>query len=291
VELTVRNRKLSESDLNTIRSLIQSEGQRGRSHLSRRLCRIWQWRQANGAYREIACRDLLRQLDRRGLIKLPRPLKAARKAGYRNEVQAPLIATDRIEAALKEIRGALRVELVESPSQRQLLKDLLGTYHYLGFRQPTGASIGYLVFMGQRPVACARFGPAAWKVTDRDRFIGWDARHRTEGLRHVVNNDRWLILPFVRVEHLASHLLGRICSRLAADWRIQYQESIAWAETFVDTSRFAGTCYRSSNWRCVGQSRGRGRNDREFRSPESIKAIWVYPLRRDWREQLRGQGA
>jgi hypothetical protein len=289
MELVIRNRRLTEDDLTTIRGLIQAEGSRGRSHLSRRLCRLWNWRQANGAFREIACRDLLRQLERRGLIELPALKRGVRPVGHRNRVQAPLIATDPIQEPLGSIRPALRVQRVESAHQRQLLKDLLGTYHYLGFRQPTGASMGYLVYWGERPVACARFGPAAWKVTARDRFIGWEARERTSGLRHLVNNDRFLIMPWVRVDHLASHLLGRICKGLAADWQAVYRESIVLAETFVDSERFAGTCYRASNWQWLGQSQGRGRNDREHRAEHTIKHVWVYGLRRDWRRQLRGE--
>ena len=208
MELVIRNRRLTEDDLTTIRGLIQAEGSLGRSHLSRRLCRLWNWRQANGAFREIACRDLLRQLERRGLIELPALKRGVRPVGHRNRVQAPLIATDPIQEPLGSIRPALRVQRVESAHQRQLLKDLLGTYHYLGFRQPTGASMGYLVYWGERPVACARFGPAAWKVTARDRFIGWEARERTSGLRHLVNNDRFLIMPKIPTYCYTSSVLG-----------------------------------------------------------------------------------
>lgn len=286
MELVIRNRRLIESDLTIIRGLIQEEGSRGRTHLSRRLCRLWEWRQSNGAYREIACRDLLRQLDARNLIQLPMALHAARRPGYKNRIQTPAILSDRIEVSLDQIKSEVRIVRVEATDQRHLLRDLLATHHYLGYRQPTGASIGYLVYWQDRPVACARFGPSAWKVAARDTFIGWTSEQRQLGLKRLVNNDRFLILPWVRVPHLASFLLGRLCRRLAQDWWSVYQESIVLAETFVDSQRFEGTCYRAANWLCLGQSRGRGRNDREHESGQSFKSVWCYPLKGDFRRSL-----
>ena len=286
MELDIRNRRLTESDLITIRSLIQAEGSLGRSHLSRRLCRLWDWRQPNGAYREIACRDLLRQLEERGLIELPPLLHPARRVGYKNRSQAPLVCRHPIEVPVAEIRAQIRVVAVESRDQRHLLRDLLATYHYLGYRQPAGPSIGYLVFWQDHPLACVRFGPAAWKVAARDTFIHWTPEQRRRGLSQLVNNDRFLILPWVKVPHLASFLLGKICKRLAGDWWRVYRQSIVLAETFVDCQRFEGTCYRAANWIHLGQSLGRGRNDRENRGGQSVKSVWVYPLERDFLRPL-----
>lgn len=287
MELVIRNRRLIQSDLNTIQCLIQAEGSQGRTHLSRRLCRLWQWRQPNGAYREIACRDLLRQLEKRNLIQLPAPLHRARQPGYKNTVEAPEVAIDPMEVCLAWIRSEIQIVRVETGLQGCLLRDLLGAYHYLGYRQPTGPSMGYLVYWQDRPVACARFGPAAWKIAARDHFIGWTSEQRCLGLKRLVNNDRFLILPWVKVPHLASFLLGKVCKRLAADWWKVYQESIVLAETFVDSQRFKGTCYRAANWLCVGESRGRGRNDREHQGGEPIKSVWCYPLQKDFRHQLQ----
>lgn len=287
MELVIRNRKLSESDLATIRNVIAAEGSHGRSHLSRRLCRLWDWRQANGVYREIACRDLLRQLEARRLIELPQALGPARRTGYQNRVQAPALATDPIQDSLAAMIPSLRVGVVRSLAQRQLLRDLLGAYHYLGYRQPAGPSMGYVAFWHERPVACARFGPAAWKVAVRDQFLGWSPEQRRRQLPRVVNNDRFLILPWVGVPHLASFVLGKLCQRLAQDWWTRYRQRIVLAETFVDCGRFAGVCYRAANWLCLGQSRGRGRNDREHRSPASLKSVWVCPLQRDFRRHLQ----
>jgi Domain of unknown function (DUF4338) len=286
MELVIRNRRLSESDLATIRCLIQAEGSQGRTHVSRRLCRLWEWRQSNGAYREIACRDLLRQLDRRRLIELPKPLHPARHPGYRNRVQAPGVATDAIDLCLDQIKTEIRIVAVESATQQHFLRDLLGAYHYLGYRQPAGPSMGYLVYWQDRPLACVRFGPSAWKVAARDQFIGWTSEQRRLGLKRLVNNDRFLILPWVKVAHLASFLLGRIGRRLAQDWLSVYQQSIVLAETFVDAQRFTGACYRAANWLCLGQSRGRGRNDRNHQGGEPIKSVWIYPLQRDFKRPL-----
>jgi len=287
MELVIRNRRLNESDVTAIRSLIQMEGARGRSHLSRRLCRLWEWRQPNGAYREIACRDLLRQLEGRGLIQLPAALQAARRHGYKNRVQAPGVATDPIAVLLDRIQPEIRIVPVETAPQRHFLRDLVAAHHYLGFQQPTGPSLGYLVYWRDRPLACARFGPAAWKVAARDGFIGWTSEQRRLGLKGLVNNDRFLILPWVRVPHLASFVLARICRRLRRDWWQVYQESIVLAETFVDSARFQGTCYRAAHWLCLGQSRGRGRNDRAHQGGQAFKSVWCYPLKKDFRRQLQ----
>lgn len=286
MELVIRNRRLIESDLTTIRCLIQAEGSQGRTHLSRRLCRLWEWRQSNGAYREIACRDLLRQLENRNLIALPAALGAARRAGYKNRVQNPKITTNPIDLPLDQIKPEIRIVVVETPPQRHMLRDLLGAYHYLGYRQPTGPSLGYLAFWKDRPLACARFGPAAWKVAARDHFIGWSSEQRRRGLEHLVNNDRFLILPWVRAPHLASFVLGGIGSRLGRDWRKVYRQSIVLAETFVQAQRFEGHSYRAANWLCVGQSQGRGRQDRNHLGGEPVKSVWCYPLQRDFRSRL-----
>jgi len=286
MELFIRNRRITESDLITIRGFIREEGELGRTHLSRRLCRHWDWRQANRTYREIACRDLLRQLEARGLIDLPPALCTPRRPGYKNRVQTPCLATDPVELPLQEIRREIQIVPGEGAEERQRLKELLAAYHYLGYRQPTGPSLGYLVCWRQRPLACARFGPAAWQVAARDQFMGWSPEQRRAGLRHVVNNDRWLILPWVRVPQLASFVLAILCRRLAQDWWRIYREAIVLAETFVESERFQGVCYQAARWICLGQTRSRGRNDREFLCAQPTKSVWVFALGADFRQRL-----
>lgn len=288
-DLVIRRRVIQPQDLRLIRELIEREGAQGRSHLSNRLCELWDWRQANGRYRQIACRDLLRQLEIRGLIELPPRLWAARRAGYRqrNPIQAPDVLNGAlVSSEFREVRGQLRLQLVRDAGQLALYRGLVGTYHYLGYQQATGAQLKYLVYFQDRPIACLSFGPAAWKLGPRDEFIGWSPQVREQNLQWVVNNDRFVILPWVQIKSLASFLLGKVVQQLGRDWQAVYGHDLALAETFVEKDRFAGTAYAAANWICVGQTRGRGRNDRTHDHDGPIKTIWLRPLRADFRPFL-----
>ena len=286
-EWTIRRRRIGEKDLLLIRGLISAEGRLGRTHLSKRLCEIWDWRQANGRFRQIACRDLLRQLDRKGLVKLPALLHGARRIGYRNVVPAgDLLNRVPLVGSLAWLRQDIQVSLVQGAEQARLFKGLVGTYHYLGYQQARGAQVKYLATYRDRPVACLSFGSAAWRVAARDQFIGWSPQQRQERLPWVVNNDRFLILPWVDVPHLASFVLSRCLRRLRSDWRQIYQQDLALAETFIQKDRFRGCCYAAANWTCVGESRGRGRNDRFHGEVRPIKTIWVYGLRPEFHQVL-----
>ena len=283
----IRRRRIGEDDLLLIRGLIGAEGHLGRSHISNRLCGIWDWRQANGRFRQIACRDLLRQLDRKGLVKLPPLLHAARRIGYQNAI-TPGNVLDRspVAESLALLRKEIQVRPVQGAAQARLFKELVGTYHYLGYQQAQGAQLKYLATYRNRPVACLSFGPAALRVAARDRFIGWSAPQRQERLPWVVNNDRFLVLPWVVVPHLASFVLSRCLRRLRSDWRQIYQQDLVLAETFIQKDRFRGCCYAAANWTCIGESLGRGRNDRFHREALPIKTIWVYALRPEFRQVL-----
>lgn len=289
-DLVIRRRVIQPRDLQLIRQLIAEEGARGRSHVSNRLCEVWDWRQANGRFRQIACRELLRRLEARGLIELPPRLQQARRAGYRNRADIPRgVDCTPLPAELSEVREELSLELVRSREQLAWYRGLVGTYHYLGYQQATGAQLRYLSYFRQRPLACLSFGPAAWKIGPRDQFIGWSARVREQNLSRVVNNDRFVILPWVQIKGLASFLLSRAVRRLPQDWRAVYRQDLALVETFVEERRFAGTAYAAANWTCVGPTLGRGRNDRTHAHPAPLKSIWLYPLRADFRARL-GQG-
>jgi hypothetical protein len=283
----IRRRRIREEDLLLIRGLISAVGHRGRSYVSKRLCEIWDWRQANGRFRQIACRDLLRQLDRKGLVKLPPLLHGARRVGYKNIV-TPVDLLDRVALAgsLAPMRSELQVSLVQSPEQARLFKGLVGTYHYLGYQQAQGGQVKYLAKYRDRPVACLSFGPAAFRVAARDQFIGWSAPQRQARLPWVVNNDRFLILPWMSVPHLASFLLSRCLRRLRSDWQQIYHQDLALAETFIQKDRFTGRCYAAANWKCIGESCGRGRNDRFHQEALPRKTIWVYALRPEFRQVL-----
>lgn len=285
--LVIRRRIIREADLLLIRQLIEQEGAQGRSHISNRLCEIWDWRQANGRFRQIACRELLRRLEARGLIDLPARLCAARRAGYRNRTSPPdLLDCLPLRGKLREFRTQLRLELVQNSKQLALYRGLVGTYHYLGYQQATGAQLRYTAYFHDRPIACLSFGPAAWKIGARDQFIGWSAPARQQNLRWVVNNERFVILPWVQIKYLASHLLGRAVRQLPGDWKRVYGHDLALVETFVEQQRFAGTAYAAANWLCVGQTLGRGRNDRTHQQAAPIKTIWLRPLRADFRAWL-----
>ena len=288
-DLVIRRRVIRQEDLLLIRELIDEEGDRGRSHLSNRLCEIWAWRQANGRFRQIACRHLLRRLEARGLIDLPPRLGAARRKGYRNRAQTPaLLNSAPLLGTLREFGEELSIELVEDSKQLALYRGLVGTYHYLGYQQATGAQLKYIAYVVDRPVACLSFSPAAWKIGPRDQFIGWSAECRRQNLPWVTNNDRFLILPWVQIKCLASFLflLATVVRQLRRDWQRVYHHDLALAETFVERERFAGSAYAAANWICVGQTLGRGRNDRTHDQAAPIKTIWLLPLRQDFRPFL-----
>jgi len=287
LEWTIRRRQIRRQDLLLIRELIGAEGHRGRSYISNRLCEIWDWRQENGRFRQIACRDLLRQLERKGLVKLPPMLKPARRAGYVNRVPAlDLLDQRSLAGSLPSMREELRIDLVEGAERARLFKGLIGTYHYLGYQQANGAQAKYLVRYRERPVACLSFGPAAFKVAARDQFIGWSVSQRQARLPWVVNNDRFLVLPWVEVPNLASWVLSRCVRRLRCDWQRVYHEDLVLVETFIEKERFRGSCYAAANWTCIGESCGRGRNDRLHQESLPIKTHWLYALRPDFRHVL-----
>jgi hypothetical protein len=192
-----------------------------------------------------------------------------------------------LQGRLGEFDDELRVELAGDSKQLALYKGLVGTYHYLGYQQAAGAQLKYIAYFQDRPIACLSFGPAAWKISPRDQFIGWSVQDRRQNLPWVVNNDRFVILPWVQIHCLASFLLGAVVRRLRRDWQSTYGHDLALAETFVEKARFAGSAYAAANWTCVGQTVGRGRNDRTHAETAPLKSIWLYPLRRDFRVVLR----
>jgi len=305
-EIRLRGKLIGASELQQIRDLLSAEGHLGRSHLSRQLCRLWDFRQANGAYREIACRDLLRQLEQRGLITLPAPLKKARHVGYRNRTFLPSCletsvvegrldgsterSTERSRRSLAEGHFSdLTVELVSRTDREPLYNSLIGAYHYLGYGQGTGEQLKYLIWWAKRPLAAIGFSAAALRVACRDRFIAWDDAARQKNLHLIVNNHRFLILPWVRITNLASWILAQVTRRLSADWQARYAHDIVLVETFVEKNRFHGTCYRAANWRCVGDTVGRGRNDRFSTTVLPIKQVFLFPLTRHFRERCHAR--
>ena len=287
--LTILKREIGLKELELIRGLIESTGYRGRTYISKELCRIWNWRLPNGHLRDIACRDLLRRLERKGLIQLPPALKAARRPGYKNKTSLPkgFVATP-LSQSLRDF-SSIEIEMVRGNQQQEgFYNALIDSYHYLGYHQGTGEQLKYIIRGDGHLLACIGFGGAAFKSAARDHHIGWDKMARERHLVNVVNNSRYLILPWIRVPHLASHILGRISRRIRADWQDYYKRDIVLLETFVEQGRFKGTCYKAANWLYVGQTTGRGRNDRYSRNRVPIKDIYIYPLDRHYKELLQG---
>jgi len=286
-EQVILGRRIGPEELALVRDLLGSHPEWHRTQLSRALCHCWEWRNEAGQPKDMACRTLLLRLERGGLIILP-ARRGPSVNGCRNRDLAE-VAYDRepVACALDELRP-IRVEPLDARDADQaLFRLLLERHHYLGLRRNAGQNLRYLARDRQgRPLACLLFGTAAWKAQARDRFIGWDDSCRRRGLARVVDNSRFLILPWVRVPHLASHLLGQVARRIDADWQAKYGHGVALLETFVDRDRFRGTCYRAAGWLRVGATTGRGRNDAQHTLRVSAKDVYVLALTGDFRRRL-----
>jgi len=281
-----RGRRVTESDLGVIRALIADHSQASRRSLSQKLCEAWQWRQPNGHLRDMVCRGLMLGLHRKGLIELP-ALRCSPPNPLARRARPHAVEIDRtpVRCPLGEL-GPLEFALVRRSDKESLFGALIEQHHYLGYTQPVGEHLKYLVYAGARPVACFAWSSAPRHLAPRDRFIGWSAAARRQHLRLVAYNTRFLIMPWVEVRHLASHLLGVMMRRLSEDWQRLYDHPIYFAETFVDPERFAGTCYRAANWIWLGRTTGRGKDDQTHRANRSRKEVLGYPLTRDFRARL-----
>ena len=285
--MVIQGRKLHAEDIGLIRSLLVEHADWCRTRISEELCHRWDWRNAQGRFKDMAARTLLLKLERAGLIQLPKR-RGPSSNGSRNRTP-PLVAhaTDSIRCALRDLMP-LTVSIVEPESaDLRLFNCLLSRYHYLGHRNTVGENIRYLMRdCAGRPVGCALFGSAAWKCAARDAWIGWDRGRREANLGLLTNNTRFLVLPWVSVPHLASHLLATLARRVRADWQSKYGHPIYALETFVDRDRFRGTCYQAANWVRLGATQGRTRNDREHHIRAAVKDVYLYPLGPNFRKEL-----
>ena len=285
--MVIQGRVVSGADIGLIRDLLVEHAQWNRTRLSEELCRRWDWRNAQGRPKDMAARTLLLKLERGGHIRLPPRQRQSSNAFRNRRVLLVAQATDPIGGTLRDLQP-LTVSIVAPGSEDlRLFNGLLAQYHYLGHRNTVGENLRYLIRDRHgRPVACALFGSAAWKCADRDAFLGWDRAARERNLQGLTNNTRFLVLPWVVVPHLASHVLGLIARRIRADWQAKYGHPVQALETFVDRSRFKGTCYRAANWVRLGTTQGRTRNDRAHRIHAAIKDVYLYPLVADFRREL-----
>ncbi len=285
-ELNYRGRALTAEDILNIRNLIAAHPGATRRRLSQKLCEDWQWKQPNGALCDMVCRGLLLMLDRAGQIELPPVKFVPSNPLVRRARPAPVrIDTSPLEGRLDQIQP-LTFAHVRRTSEEPLFNSLLEQYHYLRYEQPVGESAKYLVSAQGRPIACLSWSSAPRHLGSRDRYIGWSAEARRRNIRFIAYNTRFLILPFVRIEHLASHILGRMAARISEDWQRMYEHPIYFLETFIDPERFRGTCYRAANWVLLGRTTGRGKQSNSYVPNRSIKEILGYPLTKRFRELL-----
>jgi hypothetical protein len=275
----IQGRIIGPADLALIRAWLTAHPSGNRTWLSRELCSLWDWRNPAGRLKDMAARSLLLQLEARGQIRLP-PRRTASVNGARNRILAPVPHEQSpIQGELAALRPLQLQALCDPGADLALFKFLLQRYHYLGLRNGVGENIKYLARdRSGRPLACLLFGSAAWHLRPRDAWIGWNDEQRRRHLSLLTNNTRFLILPWVRVPHLASHLLGQVARRIAGDWHAKYGHALEWLETFVERDRFPGTCYRAANWQCVGTTTGRSRQDRDHTTTVPRKDVFLYRL-------------
>jgi Domain of unknown function (DUF4338) len=286
VEWRYRGRVITAQDLEFIREFIKQHPGLSRRRLSAQLCEAWQWRQANGALCDMVCRGLLLMLHRAGEIELPPVRQISLNPFVRRARPAPvLIDQTPLTGALSEIKP-IAIEQVRRTAHEMLFNGLIEHHHYLGYQQPVGEHLKYLVWAQRRPIACLAWSSAPRHLGSRDRYIGWSASARRRNIRLVAYNTRFLILPWIRVPHLASHILGQVTNSLSRDWERMYGHPIYFAETFIDPIRFRGTCYRAANWRSLGMTTGRGKASTSKRPNRTFKEVLGYPLTPRFRELL-----
>ena len=285
---TYRGRTVTGKDIAFIKELITANPADSRRALSKKLCQAWNWVQPNGALRDMVCRGLMLELHRAEYIQLP-AIKCSPQNPFVRRKKPEKVQIDKtpLYTELSHIRP-LEFCQVRRSSCEKLFNSLVEHYHYLGYCHPVGEQLKYIVYAHNRPIACLAWSSAPRHIGSRDRFIGWSADVRTKHLHLMAYNSRFLILPWVRVSSLASHILGRMARILASDWNRIYRHRIHYLETFVDKTRFAGTCYKAANWIYLGDTTGRGKNDHTNKPNRSIKAVWGYPLAKDFRAVLCG---
>jgi hypothetical protein len=286
IVLRHRGRTVTPADVGFIRELIAAHPAQSRRGLSQKLCEAWDWRQANGAPRDMVCRGLMLALCRAGHIELPALRRQPPNPFTARTRPEPVEVDDTpLRTSLREL-GPLSFRQVRRTAEEAHFNSLIQAYHYLGYAQPVGEQLKFIVYAGARPVALFAWSSAARHLGPRDRYLGWSPQARRQNIRWVAYNTRYLILPWVQVEHLASHLLGRMTRELPQAWSQVYDHPVYFAETFIDPTRYRGTCYRAANWLYLGQTQGRGKDDLTHRPNRTLKEVLGLPLCPDFRERL-----
>ena len=286
IEYRYRGRTVDDTEIAFLRDFIAAHPELSRCALSRRICEVWHWKQANGAPREMVCRGLMLALERAGHIELP-PIrfKVRNHLAERERPEAVVPDNRPVRGPFNEL-GLLDFQPVRRTTQEALFNSLMEQYHYLGYEQPVGEHLKYLVSSSGQAIACLAWCSAPRHLASRDRFIGWSAEARKRNLPLLAYNTRFLILPWVKVPHLASHILGRMAKLVPRDWQQMYAHPVYWLETFIDPARFKGTCYRAANWITLGRTTGRGHNARTKKATQPVKELLGLPLTPQFRELL-----
>ena len=286
LEIKYRGIVATTEDVAFINELITQNPYDSRRALSIKLCRAWNWVQPNGVLRDMVCRGFLLALHRAGYIRLPEsrirrvnPLANRRKPSVIHVDDSPIISD------LKRL-GPLEFRQVRRSPLEPMFNSLIEQYHYIGYCQPVGEHLKFIVFAGLRPLACLSWSSAARHIGCRDRFIGWPAHVRKQNLHLVAYNHRFLILPWVRIKNLASHILATMSRMLPDHWNAIYHHPVYFSETFIDSQLYKATCYKAAGWICLGNTTGRGKDDQANIPNRSIKTVWGYPLANDFRNHL-----
>ncbi len=277
-------REFTRAEIEEIRAIIASGKYPSRKAIAREVCQRLDWYKPDGGPKTVSCSVAMLRMQRDGLLELPAPQRAPSRPGIPTFTSAsdpgPLLEGTRADL------GPLQLVRVVRPADSRLWNEVIARHHYLGYRPLAGAQLRYLAYAGDRLLGALGFGAAAWRVLDRDDFIGWDDAQRVARLHLIVNNARFLVMPSVKVRFLASSLLAQVARQLPDDWERAYCYRPQLLETFVECDRFAGTSYRAANWIFVGETMGRGKLDRYHSTAKTYKSIWLYPLNRRFREAL-----
>lgn len=286
LEIVYRNRQITIKDIAFIKDLIANNPDKSRWFISRELCQQWDWRQPNGALKDMVCRGLLLKLEKDGLLTLPPRKRIINNPFLNRKIPEPAkINQTSVACDLKQIQP-IRLQSVRRTKFESLYNSLMQDYHYLGYRAHVGEHIKYIAFYQDMPIGCMGWTSAPWYIGCRDKFIGWGAHIRKKNLQLIAYQTRFLILPWIKVSCLASHLLGISTRIISKDWLTFYNHPLYFVETFVDTTRFRGTCYQAANWLYLGKTTGFGKLDQTRKQNRSIKAVYGYPLQKNFRRFL-----
>lgn len=281
-----RGREITADDIKLIRELIAHNPDRSRRQLSTLLCEAWGWYQANGAPRDMVCRSLMLELHRAGQIELP-PVRQRSDNPLTRRTKTATVKVDMtpVQCRLSELQPLVFEQVRRTPQER-VFNSLIEEHHYLGYVRPVGEHLKFMVYAKERPVACLGWQSAPRHLGPRDRFIGWSATARRRNIHLVAYNPRYLIMPWVKVPHLASHVLGRMARLLPVAWVKVYGHPVVYLETFVDKDLYRGTCYLAANWQVLGLTQGRGKDDQTNRPNRSLKQVLGYALHKRFRDIL-----